>query len=81
MTLGQRVKQRREAKGWNKEELARRAGFHASLLTRIESGQVPDPGARVLKGLARALGCSIDYLVDLYGDDHAVPSSLATSTA
>jgi len=30
----------------------------------------------VLKRLARALGCSIDWLVDLYEEDHAT-SSLA----
>lgn len=79
MTLGARVKERREGKGWNQGELARHAKVDRTLVSRIESGETPNPGAKVLKGLARALGCSIDYLVDLYGEDHPSSSSVAVS--
>ena len=75
MTLGQRVEKLRKERKMNQDELADRADISQGLLSRIERGRTPDPGASVLKGLARALGCSIDYLVDLYGDDHAPSSS------
>lgn len=75
MTLGQRVEKLRKERKMNQEELAARAKISQGMLSRIERGGTPDPGATVLKGLARALGCSIDYLVDLYGDDHTEASS------
>ena len=75
MALGKRVKELREGKNLNQGELAKRAKIDRTLVSRIESGHTPNPGASVLKGLARALGCSIDYLVDLYGEDHTPSSS------
>jgi transcriptional regulator with XRE-family HTH domain len=69
MTLGRRVQQRREALGLSQVELAREAGITQGLLSRIENGHTPNPGAQALKGLALALRCSIDYLVGLY-DNH-----------
>jgi transcriptional regulator with XRE-family HTH domain len=78
MTIAQRVKRLRIQRGWEKSELAERAAIDRTLLSRIESGSILNPGANVLKGLARALGCSIDYLVGLYDDyDHAGPVSVA----
>ena len=69
MTIGQRVKRLRAQRGWDQGELAERALIDRSLLSRIESGSTLNPGANALKGLARALGCSIDYLVGLYDDN------------
>lgn len=81
MALGKHVKELRDLKGWDQGELASRAKIDRTLVSRIESGHTPNPGVRVLKGLARALGCSIDYLVDLYGEDHTPSSSSATVSA
>lgn len=75
MTLGQRVEKLRKERRMNQDELADRADISQGLLSRIERGTTPNPGASVLKGLARTLGCSIDYLVGLYDDDHTPSSS------
>jgi len=77
MTLGDRVKQRREHRGWSQAELARRACIDQSLLSRIESGATTNPGINALKGLAKSLQCSIDYLVDLYDEEQSSLRSLA----
>jgi transcriptional regulator with XRE-family HTH domain len=68
MTIADRVKQRRAQRGWTQSELAERAQMDRTRLSRIESGCTLNPRANDLKGLARALGCSIDYLVGLYDD-------------
>jgi len=65
------VKRRREALKLSQGEVARRAGMAQGLLSRIEAGQTPNPGLQVIKGLALALRCSIDWLVGLYDDDPA----------
>ena len=77
MTLGERVKKRREALHLSQEQLARQAGIAQGLLSRIERGVTPSPGATVLKGLARALLCSIDWLVDLYDEEHPFNTQMA----
>jgi transcriptional regulator with XRE-family HTH domain len=78
MTIAQRVKRLRIQRGWEKSELAERAAIDRTLLSRIESGSILNPGANVLKGLARTLGCSIDYLVGLYDDyEQSTPPSVA----
>ena len=69
MTLGERVKQRREFFKLSQEQLAKQAGIAQGLLSRIENGHTPSPGAHVLKGLDLALRCSTDWLVGLYDDD------------
>jgi len=81
MTIAHRVKQLRMHRGWGQSELAERAAIDRTLLSRIESGSTLNPGANVLKGLARTLGCSIDYLVGLYDDyDQAAPVSVAEAS-
>jgi transcriptional regulator with XRE-family HTH domain len=78
MTIAHRVKRLRMHRGWDQSELAERAAIDRTLLSRIESGAILNPGANVLKGLARALGCSIDYMVGLYDDyDQAGSVSVA----
>lgn len=77
MTLGKRVENLRKERRMNQDELAQRARISQGLLSRIENGKTSDPGAHVLKGLARALGCSIDYLVGLYEEsDHSFTACL-----
>ena len=67
-TLGGRICQCRESLGLSQVELAREAGITQGLLSRIENGHTPNPGANVLKGLALALHCSTDYLIGLYDE-------------
>lgn len=78
MTFGERVKHRREALKLSQGEVARRAGMAQGLLSRIEAGLTPNPGLQIIKGLAIALRCSIDWLVGLYDDDPAPALALAS---
>ena len=52
----------REAKGWNRSELARQSGLHRSQITLFESGRmVPYP--RQLDKLPKALKADADSLL------------------
>lgn len=77
MSLGTRVRHRREHLRMSQQDLAARTGIQQTLISRIERGVNANPHADVLKRLAVALQCSIDYLVGLYGDDPTDVSSLA----
>jgi transcriptional regulator with XRE-family HTH domain len=71
MALGQRVKKKRESLKMSQGQLARQADITQGLLSRIESGATPSPGSAILKRLAIALGCSTDWLLEMYEDDPA----------
>jgi transcriptional regulator with XRE-family HTH domain len=64
----QRIRALRSAKGWSLDELAQRSLVNASTISRIETG-----GRRLaldqLAPIAKALGTSLDELVDSAGDD------------
>jgi len=66
MTLGEKVKALREARGWSQAELARRARVRQALLSELESGRKEDTTGSVLRRLARALYISVDYLLSTY---------------
>jgi HTH-type transcriptional regulator, competence development regulator len=67
--LGQRLKQQRQARGLSQRQLATRAQVSHTILSKLESGDRDNIMSDVLRSLARALGCSADYLIDLYGED------------
>lgn len=69
MTLGERVQQQRKAKGWTRKELGQRAGLNPVHLAKVEAGDKRDPACSTLAKLARALGCTADYLLGLVDDD------------
>jgi transcriptional regulator with XRE-family HTH domain len=79
MQIGARVRQRREVLGWSQHDLSSHTGIPQTLISRIERGVNRNPGADVLKRLAMALRCSIDYLVGMYEDDHEDRHALAVS--
>jgi transcriptional regulator with XRE-family HTH domain len=64
MTIGTIVKQRREAKRWNQQELAAKSTVTQATISRLEAG-VFDPKVSTLRSLAAALGCTV---VDLLPD-------------
>ena len=66
MHIGERIKRERDKRRYTQAELAERAGVKQSLISRLESGLRTNPGADVVKGLAKALGCTADYLVGMY---------------
>lgn len=66
--FGTRVLETRRGLGWTRRGLAQRAGLHEQHLANIERGERHRlEGATIVK-LARALGCTSDYLLGL--DEH-----------
>jgi HTH-type transcriptional regulator, cell division transcriptional repressor len=82
MSLGERVRQRREELALSQEELAALIGMKQTVLSRIERGVNTNPHKDVLLRLARTLRCSIDWLVGLYDEPaHAYTLALSSSPA
>jgi transcriptional regulator with XRE-family HTH domain len=61
--IGRRVRASRARLGLTREELAVRSGLSWSAIAQVESGRRASPRPATLAALARALGVSIDYLV------------------
>lgn len=61
MTLGERIRERRQELGISRPKLAERAGIPYSTLAGIENGD--QQGSTEVHKLARVLRCSVEYLV------------------
>lgn len=61
-TLGTRIAQMRDERGWYQKKLAERAGLSAAFLSEIENDK-RNPSTDVLLRISEALGASLDYLV------------------
>ena len=68
-TFGVRVEKMRNQRRLSTQELADKSGISYQSLWRIERGQHKEPGLFTAARLARALQCSLDYLVGLYEED------------
>ena len=55
MTIGQKIKLAREAKGWSRAELGRQIRYSAAYVGQMESDK-HQPSSRVLMALERKLG-------------------------
>ena len=73
MAIGERVRRRREYLGLSQQDLAELTHMPQTIISRIERGVNKNPGAAVLRRLATALHCSIDWLLEMY-DDTADPA-------
>lgn len=63
MTIGERIKKRRNELNWSQRELAKRMEYqNHSTITKIEAGKVDIPQSRI-KQFAGVLGVSIAYLM------------------
>lgn len=62
-TLGEYITERRLDKGWSQRELARRANRSPSAISKLEGGQIADPGIDLLTAIAKALKISVFSLV------------------
>jgi transcriptional regulator with XRE-family HTH domain len=69
MHIGQRIQRRRQHFAWTQEDLARESGVPQATISRIEKGQRKNPGADVVRRLARALGVTADWLIGMYDED------------
>jgi transcriptional regulator with XRE-family HTH domain len=70
-TVRMRIRSLRQARGWSLDNLAERALMSPSSLSRIETGR-QRISLDQLTSLARALGTSIDQLVETVNDDDVV---------
>ncbi|MEG6615213.1 helix-turn-helix transcriptional regulator [Peptococcaceae bacterium 1198_IL3148] len=66
-TLGQFVKERRQAKEWSKRKLAIEAGISHTEVHRIENGERQNPSVPVLNALAEALGVAKEEMLQAAG--------------
>lgn len=62
MSLGNKVKQLRQEKGWSQDELAFHAGIDGRQISRYENDKVT-PSVDVVIKLARAFNVSVDHLL------------------
>lgn len=71
LLVRKRLRSLRQARGWNLDALAARCHMSPSTLSRIETGQ-RSIGLEQLVPLARALGTTIDQLVESEQDEDVV---------
>jgi len=62
MTLGQKIKQLRQEKGYSQIFLEKRSGVNSKLLSKYENGRII-PTADTLRKIAEGLDISADYLI------------------
>jgi transcriptional regulator with XRE-family HTH domain len=67
--LGDRVRSRRVKLDLTQEQVAAASGLKQFHISRIESGDIKDVKGDTLRRLARALGCTTDYLVGMHEDE------------
>lgn len=61
-TIGERIKQLREARGWTQDDLAEAAGMNRVTIAKYEIGTI-EPKSKSLAKVAAALEISTDVLV------------------
>lgn len=74
-TVGERIKEVREARDWTQEKLAKEAGISKSFLSEVEN-QGKNIGLEVLLNIAHALGASLEYLATGQGEEPIVRKSI-----
>jgi transcriptional regulator with XRE-family HTH domain len=71
MAIGKKVHRLRTARKLTQQELAERAGVSQAIISRLETDDRDNITSDVLKGLAKALGCTTDYLVGMHEDEES----------
>ena len=81
MSVGSRLKSQRQRRGYTQVQLAELARVSQPLIARLEKDHIREPAAKPLGRIARALGCSLDWLIGMYdeGEEHATPLVGATA--
>jgi putative transcriptional regulator len=64
VTIGKRLRAARTAAGLSQAQLAHRSGVAQPAISRIERDETHDPGLLLVVALARALGVTLDHLVE-----------------
>jgi transcriptional regulator with XRE-family HTH domain len=63
-SVGDRVRRYRRHRGLTQQVLAERASIDKSYISRLEAGEVADPGLETVERLATALQVSLRHLAD-----------------
>ena len=66
MSIGQKVYRLRTERKLTQQELAERAGVSQAIISKLETDRRDNVTSDVLKGLAKVLGCTTDYLVGMH---------------
>ena len=69
MAIGKKVYRLRVARQLTQAELAARAGISQAIISRLETDDRDNVTSDVLKGLAKVLGCTTDFLVGMHEED------------
>lgn len=73
--VGKRIKKLREKRGLSQAKLAEAVGVAKATVLRIEAGK-QNPSAKVLKGVAKELNVSADYLLGLRIPAEEIPAEI-----
>jgi len=81
--IGEKIATRRKQLGLTQTDLARKIGIASSRISEFENGIKTDCNLSTAKRLARALGCSIDYLAETWdgGEEPGAKSATAPGFA
>jgi len=69
MTIGERIRKRRQKLGLSQQELADKAGVRRPAISELESDKQLGLTVDTAKRLARVLGVGIDYLAGTWEDE------------
>ena len=69
MSLGTRLRKRREELGFSQRELARLVNTRQATISDLERGTLKNPGVDIVRRLAKILGVTADWLIGMYEDD------------
>ena len=83
MHIGEKIRRLRLERGLTQTELADRAKVSQGIISRLENRVRHNVNADVLKQLAKALGCTTDYLVGMHEDEKSefLPAGVAVGSA
>jgi transcriptional regulator with XRE-family HTH domain len=69
MTLGAQLKRQRQRRGLSQNGLAKLATVPQPLISMLEADTRLHTSSDVVRSLAKALGCTTDYLLSMHEDD------------
>lgn len=67
-SLARRLRMARAYKGWSQTELAKRAGVHSVMISKLERGVTKEIQGSTLRKLCEALDVSPQYLLGMADD-------------
>jgi transcriptional regulator with XRE-family HTH domain len=79
MSLGTRLRKRREELGFSQRELARLVHTRQATISDLERGTLKNPGVDIVRRLAKILGVTADWLIGMYEDDSEAETAAVTS--